>query len=350
MSEKLLEADFLTVDLSTSYKRADNQEASTSATAAAASSNTEQRVPDDWEKELKDRLAANRALSRESRQTEYDIETQFFKEFFEANWDAECAKQLMLIGELLRKALKTLGFDAKINPILKFLTLDYVKIELVSTKLLNINTFKAVYDAVADNLVADSEFFTANNYDILYCRDLYRKAYSEMKEYLVLQKSVLSPSAKIYTKADQEKNRKVFIVATEKTKAVGKCDSAKNVSVSHIMSVKNSQAKLNPIDIAKKLVGVASKSSEDRPKSTGNEISKLIAKINTPAKVYAVLQYLGISLGNKKAVNGLAHKKLASVSMGDLKTATVAAAELLAGLRLSKSDADNLVDELLSNL
>ena len=85
--------------------------------------------------------------------------------------------------------------------------------ELIKPGLLNINTFKAIYNAVAKNLVADSEFFaeSKSNYNIIYCKDLYSKPAVEMEEYLKLQSEILSPDARSYTARDVIKNKKIFL-------------------------------------------------------------------------------------------------------------------------------------------
>jgi hypothetical protein len=219
MSEKLLEADFLTVDLKSTFSRQMSDEGSASDELAATqieieapeNSSPQRQTSFDWGKELKNRLESNRKMSSEARQSEYEIETKFFKEFFSANWDPDCAKQLMLMGEPLRKALKVLGFDKRVNPILGFISIKYVQEKLIKTKLLNVNTFKAIYNAVAKKLVADSEFLKANDYNIIYCQDLYKKPLTDIEKYLKAQSTILKTSLDTYTADRQLFNKKVFV-------------------------------------------------------------------------------------------------------------------------------------------
>ena len=65
----------------------------------------------DWGKELKDRLAQNNRLDADSRESEYEVEAKFFEDFFNSGWNTACAKQLISLGEPLKKILKVLGFD-----------------------------------------------------------------------------------------------------------------------------------------------------------------------------------------------------------------------------------------------
>ena len=225
MSEKLFEADFLRVDLRSilSSRQPATMETETTTDEVSSGAETNDKPGStvkntaasatitDWGEELKNRLKANRELSREARLPEFEIESKFFKEYFEANWkDPAVVKQLMLLGEPLKKALKVLGFSRKLNPILAFLKTKFAQ-ELLKTKLLNINTFKAIYNAVAKRLVADSQFVAENDYNIIYCRDLYTKSPSEMIEYLETQQSILSPTASKYTAKDLLRNRKIFL-------------------------------------------------------------------------------------------------------------------------------------------
>ena len=366
MSKTLLESDFLAVDLGSMFKRqkstnnrAESELAATPVDSEAPSTTQAQNQKMtfiEWGEELKNRLAENRAMDRESRLNDYDIETKFFKEFFSSKWDAECAKQLMLMGEPLRKALKDLEFDPRVNPILKFLTLDYVQENLIKTKLLNINTFKAIYYAVANELIADSEFFVASDYNIIYCRDLYKKSSEAIKEYLKLQKKILSPSAKVYTKEDQEKNRKIFLVSTEessmdKTKRTKSGKQIKSLTVVPlVLSVKNPKVMLNSIDTVQKLLGGTKTSSKHSEVASSTALNNLAEQIKEPAEVYAVLQYLSMFTGSKKASQALSNTKLKGISMQDVTKATTKVSGIISQVQFSKSDLEAFVDLLIDNL
>jgi hypothetical protein len=361
MSKTLLESDFLAVDLGSMFKRqkstnnrAESEPAATpvdSETPSTTQAQNQKMTFIEWGEELKNRLAENRAMDRESRLNEYDIETKFFKEFFSSKWDAECAKQLMLMGEPLRKALKDLEFDPRVNPILKFLTLDYVRENLIKTKLLNINTFKAIYYAVTNELIADSEFFVASDYNIIYCRDLYKKSSEDIKEYLKLQKKILSPSAKVYTKEDQEKNRKIFLVSTGKS-SKSKTTSGKPVIrlTTLVPSVKDPKVMLNSIDTLQNSLCSTKTSSKHSKATSSTALNNLAEQIKEPAEVYAVLQYLSMSTGSKKASQALSNKKLNGISTQDVTKATAKVSGIISQVQLSKSDLEAFIDLLIDNL
>lgn len=359
MSKILFESDFLAVDLRSVIKRqkstsnsAEDKLAATQVdgeTSATPQPQNQKMTFIEWGEELKNRLAENRAMDRESRLNEYDIETKFFKEFFSSKWDAECAKQLMLMGDPLRKALKDLEFDPRVNPILKFLTLDYVQENLIKTKLLNINTFKAIYYAVVNGLIAESEFFVASDYNIIYCRDLYKKSLEDIKEYLKLQKKILSPSAKVYTKEDLKKNRKIFLVSTGKS--TGTTKDGKQVGLTTgISSVKNPKAALNSLDTVQKLLGGTKTSSKSSKVANSTALNNLAEQIKEPAEVYAVLQYLSMFTGSKKVSQALSNTKLKGISMQDVTKATTKVSGIISQVQFSKSDLEAFVDLLIDNL
>lgn len=366
MSKQLLESDFLTVDLRSMFNSQpenteDNDNANVSSNDQQETDNTNKNSINqpkaanfDWGRELKKRLAANRNMSPESRRNDYDIETKFFSEFYKANWDTDCAKQLMLIGDPLRKTFKVLGFDVSINPIFRFLTLSYVKENLLKTKLLNINTFKAIYKAVADRWVADSEFFVANDYNIIYCRNLYKKPLSEIVSYLEQQKKVLKPNAKVYTREDQLENRKIFLKSSENstTKIVSK-GKGKQVGIANpksALTVKDSKAVLNSLQAIQSMLGGLKPGNRRSRIANNDELIKLADKIKTPAEVYAVLQYLSMFTGSSKAKQALSSEKLKNVSTEDLTIATNSVSGIISKIRFTPSEVETFINELLDNL
>ena len=56
----------------------------------------------DWSKELKKRLDDNRALDPEARVSDYEIEAQFWSDFFNATWPEDIAEILDKVNEILR--------------------------------------------------------------------------------------------------------------------------------------------------------------------------------------------------------------------------------------------------------
>ena len=205
---KLFESDFQTVDIKSLFN---NQKELKSETDSNVNAEDNQGAApkslEDWEALLDTQIKKNRSLGHEAREPEHVVETKIFEDFFKSNWDAECARQLLSIGDLLRKAIKVLGFD-ETNPILAFISNNYVKENIIRPGLLNSSTFKAIYEAVSENLVADSEFFRPNNYNIIYCKDLYTKTSKEILEYLKLQKKILMIHDNKYRAEDVRNNKK----------------------------------------------------------------------------------------------------------------------------------------------
>lgn len=359
MSEKLFEADFLTVNLRSAVNnQVDTGTEMPNNNASAAQQETANSAEViDWKKELNRRLDANNAKSSDAKQSAFEIESKFFKEFFSANWDEESAKQLMLLGEPLKKVFKVLGFDPMRNPIYKFLTLTYVKDELLKTKLLNVNTFKAIYNAVAQKLIADSEFFTYNKYNIIYCKDLYKRSPEEMLEYLKLQNEIIPRTEKKYTLDMQEKNRRVFIDAMLAEKnpirraEILSTDAARQDKKIKLQAMKS--AKLNSIDMAEAIKTHWTNSgsgSRDKSHLSSKGQANLASKINTPAQILAAIQFLSMTTDSTEAKKALSNERLGSVSTKNLVKATSAIAEIMPKGALQKSDADALVGILLSKL
>lgn len=385
MPERLLENDFWTVNLSSIIT---NQKVDKTVTSSEPASdaknaksnlqktNTEKSEPQktdvnnaadlskitDWGKELEKRNNDNKSLSKEAQKSKYEIESNFFKDFFDATWkDPEMTKLLMSIGDPLKKALKILGFNPKINPILGFLCNNYVQKSLLKTGLLNANTFKAIYNAVANKWVADSEFLVSNTYNIIYCPKLYTKTRSEIEGYLKLQNRFLKPSAKSYTAEEQELNRKIFIKLSkikevdpdkiiEKIKAGGEILKAP--------SVKSSSAELNTLELAeillKRLGNVSStEKDEQEPVALSSENqSEIINKLNTSAQIFAML--LALSLNNNSSE---ITKVLESDIFKGLSTAEIAAAaswikkeNILQNSKLTGKSINELVSALRAKL
>lgn len=347
---KLLESDFLTVDLSSIAK---NQRAANNINTVkqSATDKSNKQPISDWGKELETRLENNRKLSPEAQVSEYVIESEFFKEYFNKNWESAVAKQLETIGEPLKKAIKVLGFARETNPILAFISNNnFVIPNLIKTKLLNEATFKAIYNAVAKKLVAQSQFLKENNYNIIYCPDLYKKPLAEIMKYLELQSNILSATAAKYTKADIAKNIKVFLElpgVTEKEFS----KRLKQIDQANVAGISVQTMKLNSIKLATVIESKLGRTDQDgKHVHIGTEGQKQLAqKLNTPAKKLAAIQFISMTTNSVKAKEALVNEKFAKVSRNDLVKATLQIArDMPAGALLTK-DADNLVSILLSD-
>ncbi len=356
MSQKLYESDFLDVQLpvfnannsatNTEASNTDpdnNQETSTQSTESA---NTE--MPQDknwaaWGDELKKRLANNEDLPKKL--PEAEVENAFFEDFFDANWDDVTATNLLKIGHPLRKIIKVLGFKDT-NPILGFISQPYVIDKLIKTNLLNINTFKAIYNAIANKLVADAEFFKQNSYNIIYCTQLYSKSAKEIDEYLKLQKTILNKAAP--SADDQKRNKKIFLY----TKAVAEQDiTLRATEINKLSELPTDIAdvttsKLNSYDLAEK---ISSNSPNQTIPISNKEITTLLDSIkNDPAKMFATLLSLSLSTKSKKAAKALSNALFGDVKPAKLVSATqwLAANNIITKGELSAEDADTIVEKI----
>ena len=319
----LLESDFLTVNLKSVLNTN-----TTSASAETPSGKDSGQVVD-WGNELKNRLADKNAQS-----TAFEIESNFWKDFFNSSWDKDVAIILNTI-DLLKTDIKKLGFNKKTNPILAFLLDDWVKENLLKTKLINSNTYKAIHNAVK-RWVADSEFKKANNYNIIYCRDLYSKPIADIAEFLKQQKSILPLTASVYTKDLQNKNKSVFLQKGQN-------------------SMRQSDAKLKSLAEIEKLIGAVTPdededetttSSKRTKKMSNSDVLKVIQKLTKSVQVQAMLQYISMTTGSKEAADALQAKNFKDVSNDELLTSTVQLSKFLNDAQLTPEDAAGAVEQL----
>lgn len=316
----------------------------------------------DWGKELNDRLTDNRTLAAGERKSDYEVETQFFEDYFNngnAAWDANCAEQLLSLGEPLKKAIKVLGFDVNTNPILGFITDNYVIRNLLMPRLLNVNTFKAIYNTVSKKLVADSEFFAANDYNILYCQDLYRRPAAEMIEYLSIQKSILNPSAATYTSADQYRNKKAFFYISSVTEldAVKRIKEIKALPPStKLPEADKPSTKLNELDIARSLASYRSDvdtaaNTNKNSKTGGTGASALVNKLGeNTVQAFAAIQYINATTDLPEAKAALKHEAFKNIPISAFIAASTEVKKVMKEAALDAAEAKTFITLLLNRL
>lgn len=367
-------AEFLIVNLNDILK---NQKSFDDYTAAEQKkSSTSPRTPrnlsriSDWSKELKTRLTDNRKLATSERASEYDVESQFFEDYFyngHPAWDNDCAKQLVSLGEPLKKVMKVLGFSKKTNPILGFITDQYVINNLIKTKLLNVNTFKAIYEAVAKKLIANSELLVANDYNIIYCKDLYKKSAAEMLKYIELQAKVLLPRGEEYSAEDTARNVKTFFYLDEVQEQDVKERKAaieKLTDDGTLPKAKSGSTVLNKLAFTKVMLGGGSSKEEtEENEDTNNndsetddtssrqpiQVSALIKALSAgdqktrKARFFASLQYINMHTGNRYAGNALDNKVFSDISISDVARASKAVADTMKSNKLADDDIGDFV-------
>lgn len=347
MSEKLFEAGLLTVDLRRAFNGAD-----TGAEAPVppiddqpeetklSSSNLEE-----WSKYLEDKLATNKKAKKPKLESE--ILKKFFEEFFEKFWNAPLAQKLIELGTPLQHAIIRIGFTDK-NPILAFMLTDFA-IARLTDGTLDKDRFKAIYNAVAKNIVANSEFRKQNSYNIIYCADLYRKSADEMEKYLKLQGKILDVPARIYDAEVQERNRRTFLhIASIKELDIVK--RVKEIQKSDKVVATVAGATLNGYELAEKIANAISGKEYAEATVVDNDTQDdIIKKLGGDrAKIFAALMSISFSTGNKDAVKALS--SFGNISAADLAVATtwLASNEVIPKGRLNASDAQALVKKLIA--
>jgi hypothetical protein len=365
---RLLEADFLSVDLRSITSNKNNTEpkssyADTSVKHDKTAGEPLEIKPDtfNWKTEYEKRLADNKALSPEERVKDIDIEIKFFKEFFYSftKGNQELADRLTSLGEPLRKALKVLGFKKDTNVFLSFFNQKYVQDNLLKTKLINVNTFKVLFNAVAKKLVAGSEFFKTNNYNLIYCRDFYTKPITEMEKFIQIQSHILTNSTSKYTQADQLKNRSTFLFIpleekeiTKRVETIVKIINKPNL-ISLVPEMHIAKSKLNPLALAYKISGkdVLDTAAGKSHMTTKNQAA-IANKLKSASQIYAALQFLSMNAGSRKAAQALTNDAFKNLSLDKISQATalLTTQKIMPSGEISKTEADNLAGILLGRL
>jgi hypothetical protein len=370
MSEKLLESDFLMVDLTTIENKPtddntpnnnpnfDNQP---EGTELENETNGINQITD-WRVELKNRLDKNKQMSKESRKTEYEIKNSFFKEYFTwlTSGDTTLIKQLMYLGKALQDDLIKWGFKETVNPVVAFIKQSYVINNLLKPGLLHSNTYKIIHEAIVNKWIVDSDFVDFKDYNIIYCKDFYKKSLDQMRDYLMLQSQVLNPSSARYTQKTKIINKQIFF----HIEGIDETDPRKYIELIKKSSFENAEGKtrvlatpahkgtLNKLGLAKSLRSVLTGYNEPKQSHlSANGQQMLVDKLNTPAKRLAAIQYLSISSDSNKAKAALSSDKFGGVTVDKLIQATQEVSKILSGYgKISTKDANALVDSLLSDL
>jgi len=363
MSEKLLEADFISVDIRSLLSGGAPADAAATSATPASSAVPKTRVKEAlpsagdwaaWSELLKARLEKNKTAR--NKKPDYEIEQVFFEEFFKANWEADIAAKLIDIGEPLRKILKVLGIK-ETNQILIFITLDFTK-ELLRSGKLNILTFKAIYNAVAKKLVADSEFIQQNNYNIIYCKDLYNKSPKDIEQYLEYQSSSsrLALNKDTYTAADQIANKRTFchfdsVGEHEPQKYVEKVFRKENPMPSddEVVAFSMESAKLNSLDVVKLLLG---KNTKETIHVDTSGVAAITSKITSVSHAYAALLAVSMNSDSTEARKALALPYFKGLNTEQINAAVVmlATSSIIPKGHIQTADADAIVNSIVTKL
>ena len=367
MAEKLFEADYVTINLNNVIKSNSNkntyQNQNKSNTTDENSSKNNNPKNIIWEQELEKRLKANSKLGTGKRQSDYEVELQFFEDFFKAMWGKQLGEKLISFGKPIMNIFKILGYSEHKNPMYKFLMLDYVKTELLATKLINPNTFRVLYNVLAEKLTSVSEFMDVNTYNLIYCRDLYRRSATEMSKYLKLQSKILTNAA---DKKNQNANIKAFLVRNSSLKSKINTDAVKEknvkLEVENLPAMTDSSAKLNSYEQAEKLSGNVGYSKTNDVTADGEDNNNKNKKLTDKQKLFidtilkgkdaeklAALQLLSVSTNNASAKKALKNSKFSSVTAQELLNATEQISKIWSKTALPNAVIDKLVKQLMES-
>jgi hypothetical protein len=366
MPNQLLESDFLTVSLKSLLAKQKSSNTNSTTETDTYNNGTKTAEPEkdfssvtDWGKELQDRLTKNNSLDETNRKSDDEVEADFFNDYFvygDKSWDAEAASKLRNLGAPFQRVLKVLGFDKKTNPILGFVIQPHVVKKLLLPGLLNSSTFRAIYEAIVKKLVADSELFVKNDYNIIYCQDLYKKSASEMIKYLNMQKNVLSPTASVYTKADQEKNKKTFFYIkaikeqdiNQRRAAIAKLPTGTSLPIAY-----NASTTLNSMAFITAFIGIQKGSAagnNTKQTSTSRSAANIAGKIKSKEQAFAAIQYLGAITGASEALKALQHSVFNDVSAGELAKATAQIVPFMKKAQLPEEETKSFINRVLDGL
>lgn len=273
-----------------------------------------------------------------SRKSKGEAELEFFSAFFNCYWSKNVTTKL-LQNHLLQSDIKALGFDPLINPILAFFLNPFTK-ELLENGLLDKTKYKAIHNAVAKHLMAESEYVKENNYNILYCLDLYNKTAADIETYLAYQKSVLVPSMKKYNDKTKARNIQIFLVNGSE-------------------DMQSANAKLNTLEdikeIIEKVTGKSLSTGEesDDTQKAGNSrknFVQLVNQISSEAEIVAFLQYISMNVGHgvvKKALTKFSRGMSATAILDATSSISALTTEYLGNKRLTKAEAQELIELLI---
>jgi hypothetical protein len=348
MSNQLLEANVPTIDLRAIYATSPVLNAEDTPESDSSTETERARTPDDTSgttNELKQLLMSKGV-------------------------DEETARRIILFGEPFKKAVRVLGTKTEpskgSNPLLAFVIQDYVKNKLINTGLLNINTFKVLYNAVAAKLVADSEFFEhtpQNDYNIIYCADFYRKPVKEMLDYLKLQSNILDVNASVYSAETQIKNKKAFIfikgvykagTTEEESDPIKRANLIKKIDSAKAKAVTAGDAVLNKLDIVKILCNIKQAEQTELTTDNQNDIVKKLAGLGVEQKsaAFATLLALSMNTDSPVAKKALKHEVFADINAQDTLNALhkFAGTSILPRGQIKPADADSLAHKLLATV
>ena len=349
MSQTLLESDYLLINLSKFNKKTsptDEPGQGEEASGEPASQGTDKPTKRGGNGTSKPRAKkVDWSKERESRfGTGGEPDNAFWEEFFTTEFkDPNVAKALLGIDKL-RDDILLLGFTKQKNALLAFLHLNYIQKNVIQAGLLTKGAYMAVRNTYAKKLIAASELTAINDYNIVFCVDLFRKTPTEIQEYLKAQSLILKPNVRVYTEDTQDLNKSIFLTAGDK--ATNKPSATlKKLSV---INKAISSAGDGDIDISSEDTGAEETSKANETESKSANMYGLLPSLTTKEATMVTMQYLFMSTAAKAAKQALdkAVKATQLPSSDKLQAALSVLAPKLSTLRVDKNQIANFAEEL----
>ena len=375
----LNESAFLTVDLGALFKsqsassdeakktpKSDSEEASdtTTQTADKKEPSTEENLDDDildaldLTKDLPEGFDWDMALRQVKPNA--DLREQFWNAYFTRIFGAEMVKPLEKLGDALKQDLENWELDpTSKNPLIPFFKQKFIQSTLI--KLIDSERYQAIHTAIEDTLMADSEFRELKSYNVLYCKNLYKKSSAVMIEYFKLQKTILYNSKNSDSKKAVNRNKRILFdlggALTQGYSFEQKIEFQRSAQIEHALKNSVVDLTLNELNLAKAILSkyddYKTASDEQEVTSDTSNINTISSDIQNQAKkansytpIAAALMHLATNLNNTEAAAALQKSPFTDVKMSD--ALKYFSSLNLANLKVNTSEANQLVKSLIS--
>ena len=374
MSQKLFEANFITINTSAWDRPVNASRAQTEPTgetqgngATTKNINTDEYPPKAtdskswtaWGEWLETRLKDNNDLDKEAKMSSIEITNEFFENFFVTNWGQDVGTKLNAFNNIRKYFIRNnkvnlASFTPETSPLLKFLTKDFTT-KLITDNKFKSGTFNTILLAYKDALVEASVFAgdikEVGKYNILYCLDLYEKSPTDMLAYLKLQKSVLEAGNAVKNKLTFLKSN-AFTSSEPEERAKEIKDQIKTGKLPGDLPSESETletCKLNNLDLVK-LIADSDHTIPATLNSAGQDT--VIAKLPTLEDKFAAIFALSLTTSSADAKQALKDSRFSGLSAEDrLAAATkLASSDILPKGQIKKSDADALVAKIISSI
>ncbi len=234
-------------------------------------------------------------------------------------------------------------------------TQRYVSENLIATKHLNKFTYAALHNAIAKKLVAQSEFRSKRNYNIIYCRSFYNHRPVDMVAYLKLQAKILDIGLPSYTLEIQKKNRQAFLqlLDNEGETAAEKAKIQISTELKRLPHTLDAKTKLNKLEVVQEVLQLmkitVTSDAEEAGEATASDLSAMAKELSDkPAEQAALMQHLLVKtdVGAEEIKAFLMQDKFTNLALKDIVAASVAVKKRVKGMNITKSSIKYLIKAL----